>query len=63
MYYVGIDMGGMSIKIGICDSEGKLFMKRSIPTRCQDGADAIVHDMVDGYKALVKEFGDRKSVV
>ena len=57
MYYVGIDMGGMSIKIGICDSEGNLFMKRSIPTRCQAGADAIVHDMVDGYKALVKEFG------
>lgn len=57
MYYVGIDMGGMSIKAGICDSEGKLYMKRSVPTRGDAGADAIIHDMVDNYRALVKEFG------
>ncbi len=32
MYYVGVDIGGMSIKIGIVDGEGKILHSSVIPT-------------------------------
>lgn len=32
MYYVGVDIGGMSIKIGIVDGEGKILYSSVIPT-------------------------------
>lgn len=45
MYYLGIDLGGMSIKAGLCDENGNILVQESCPTvRTEDG-DRIVNDM------------------
>lgn len=45
MYYLGIDLGGMSIKAGICDDNGKiLFSDTCVTVRNEDG-DRIINDM------------------
>ena len=45
MYYLGIDLGGMSIKAGICDDNGKiLFSDTCVTVRDEDG-DRILNDM------------------
>lgn len=42
MYYVGIDIGGMSIKIGLVSSEGKLVVSRAIPTNPDLGYEDMI---------------------
>ena len=45
MYYIGIDVGGMSIKAGIVDETGKLYIKDSVPTLPERHYSEIVADM------------------
>ncbi|MBP5230183.1 MAG: ROK family protein [Clostridia bacterium] len=45
MYYLGIDLGGMSIKAGICDENGKILFQSSCPTVLTEGGDRIADDM------------------
>ncbi|MBQ3230367.1 MAG: ROK family protein [Clostridia bacterium] len=45
MYYLGIDLGGMSIKAGVCDDNGNILVKDTCVTvRTEDG-DRILNDM------------------
>lgn len=45
MYYLGIDLGGMSIKAGVCDDKGNILVKDTCVTvRTEDG-DRIINDM------------------
>lgn len=45
MYYLGIDLGGMSIKAGVCDDNGNILVKDTCVTvRTEDG-DRIINDM------------------
>ncbi len=42
MYYIGIDLGGTTIKGGIVDEEGKIIISKAIPTEPQrDGKEII----------------------
>lgn len=45
MYYLGIDLGGMSIKAGICDDEGKIICKDTCVTVRDEDGDRIISDM------------------
>lgn len=45
MYYLGIDLGGMSIKAGICDDNGKILYKDTCVTVRNEDGDRIVNDM------------------
>lgn len=57
MYYLGIDLGGMSIKAGVCDEEGKIVRKDSCPTvRTEDG-DRIINDMAALCLNVIAEAG------
>ena len=57
MYYLGIDLGGMSIKAGICDDNGKILLKDTCPTvRTEDG-DRIINDMADLCLKVIKQAG------
>jgi glucokinase len=38
-FYVGIDLGGTNIKLGVVDSTGATFYRHSIPTEHERGAD------------------------
>jgi len=44
--YIGIDLGGTNIGIGIVDKENNLIFKDSIPTRRERGYTEIIRDMV-----------------
>ena len=54
MYYIGIDLGGTNIAIGICDEKGKIIIKDSIPTIKERDISEIVDDMVALAEELVK---------
>lgn len=57
MYYLGIDLGGMSIKAGVCDDEGKILIKDTCPTvRTEDG-DRIIDDMAKLCLKVIDDAG------
>ncbi len=45
MYYIGVDLGGTNIAVGIVDENHKIVKKASTPTMPERGAEAIVKDM------------------
>lgn len=45
MYYLGIDLGGMSIKAGLCDENGVILVQDSCPTVREEDGDRITKDM------------------
>ena len=68
MYLIGIDVGGMSIKGGIVDSEtGKILVQHAIPTTAQytifSGAHKIFSQMDNllSHKASLNKFKKLKS--
>lgn len=61
MYYVGIDIGGMSIKAGIVDTEGNILIKDSIKTGSYKSYQTIVLEMADLINSLLKKLGISKN--
>lgn len=59
-YYIGIDIGGMSIKAGIVDKEGKILCKDTIVPRVSEGQNAIAKDMFDLCENVIKKAGLKK---
>jgi len=57
MYTIGIDLGGTNIKGGICDVNGNIVKKMSVPTDRNGTADQIVDDMVKLCVLLLRETG------
>ncbi len=58
MYYIGVDLGGTNIAVGIVDGDtGKIIRKGSVPTRAERDADEVVKDMAALCKKLVDEEG------
>lgn len=47
MYYIGVDIGGMSIKIGVVNEKGKIKISRSIPTEMEKGFEAMIRHMAE----------------
>lgn len=44
MYYIGIDIGGTGVKVGVVSEDGKIVAK-----------DSVVTDVAEGYKKIVKD--------
>ncbi len=55
--YVGIDLGGTGIKIGLVDENGNVLARKSTPTRADRGEDAIIADIVKMMFDLLAECG------
>ena len=55
MYYIGVDLGGTNIAVGIVDENCRIVKKASVPTKPERGADAIVSDMAETAKNLLME--------
>ncbi|MBR3791799.1 MAG: ROK family protein, partial [Clostridia bacterium] len=53
--YIGIDLGGTNIGVGIVDDNGKIIAKSSVPTNAKRGYSEIVKDMARLSKKLLKE--------
>ncbi len=47
MYYLGIDLGGMSIKAGVCDDNGNILVKDTCVTVRNEDGDRIINDMAN----------------
>lgn len=52
-YFIGIDLGGTSIKLGLVSLIGELIDSREIPTRKTFGFQTIIKDIVKHAKFLV----------
>ena len=57
MYYIGVDLGGTNIAIGIVNEEGKILRKGSVPTKADREADEIIKDMAALAKKLCDDQG------
>lgn len=55
--YVGIDLGGTGIKIGLVDENGHVLARKSTPTRADRTEDAIIADIVKTMFDLLAECG------
>ena len=55
MIYIGIDVGGMSIKAGAVDEEGNILFKHSCPTGVERGYGAVICDIATlGLDTIIK---------
>lgn len=57
MYYIGVDLGGTNIAVGIVNENGDLLRKGSVPTGADREPDLIIKDMAELCKKLVAEEG------
>lgn len=57
MYYIGVDLGGTNIAVGIVNENGDLLRKSSVPTGADREPDLIIKDMAEICKKLVAEEG------
>ena len=55
--YVGIDLGGTSVKIGLCDASGKLLHKHEGPTHANQSAEDVVADIAKYVREAVSQSG------
>lgn len=63
MKYIGIDIGGMSIKGGVVDEKGNILCRKSITTLPTKADDEIVSDIAGLIEDIVSENGlDKKDV-
>ena len=54
MYYVGVDLGGTNIAVGIVDENQKILAKGSVPTKASREAELIIADMAALVEELLK---------
>lgn len=57
MYYIGVDLGGTNIAIGLVDADGNILAKKSVKTLAQRPFSEIMKDMADGIFALLEQQG------
>jgi glucokinase len=51
--YIGVDLGGTSVKVGICDQKGTLLHHAEGPTEAEGGAEVVVDHIADYVRDLV----------
>lgn len=63
MFYIGVDLGGTNIAVGLVDEEGKILHKCSAPTGVERGPEAVIEDMTKLCKRLIAETGHAVSEI
>lgn len=59
-YIIGIDLGGTQLRTGLATPDGAILHEIRVPTRANDGPEAVVEQIVDGVqqvRAKVPEHG------
>ena len=57
MYYLGIDLGGTNIAVGIVDENYNIVLKGSVPTLAQREITCVIDDMAALCKKLIADAG------
>ncbi|MDL2205704.1 ROK family protein [Eubacteriales bacterium OttesenSCG-928-N13] len=57
MKYIGIDLGGTGIKVGVVDEDGTILLKLSAPTGVERGHEAVIHDMAQLTLQAIEQSG------
>ena len=57
MYYLGIDLGGTNIAVGIVNERGEILSRKSVPTQTELGEDAVITRMAEAARSLTEEAG------
>lgn len=55
--YVGLDVGGTTIKAGLCDDQGRLLAMLETPTRVEEGVDSVVQTMIRSAQEVTTQSG------
>ena len=64
MLYIGIDLGGTNIAVGLVNEEGKILARKSVPTRADARtAEEVAAAMAEAAKALLGEAGVAESEI
>jgi glucokinase len=53
--YIGVDLGGTSIKVGICNEQGSLLHTYEGPTGFEDGAEAVLDRIAQYVRKIVAD--------
>ncbi|MFC5450899.1 ROK family glucokinase [Paenibacillus aestuarii] len=53
--YIGVDLGGTNIKVGICDEQGKLLQTFEGPTGTELGAEAVLERIAQYVRQIVED--------
>ena len=61
--FIGIDVGGTNIKLGLIDNRGRTLAYHSVPTEVERGADDAVCRMCEAVNELLNKAGAKKSDV
>ncbi len=51
--YIGIDLGGTSMKMGVVDGNGQVVLEREYPTLKEEGPDGVISRMISHARELV----------
>lgn len=57
MYYIGVDIGGMSIKAGIVDNKGNILVNGKVPTEQEQGFAHTIVNIADLCRNFLDETG------
>lgn len=57
MYYVGVDIGGKNVKMGIVDDFGKILSSMTYKTQQERGYDALLLEIIANIKNLCEDAG------
>lgn len=57
MNYIGVDLGGTNIVVGLVDEEGKIIKSISRPTVKERGVEPIFDDIFEMCNEIINEFG------
>ncbi|MEM8943901.1 MAG: ROK family protein [Planctomycetota bacterium] len=61
--FLGVDVGGTNIKLGLVDDDGRTVGYHSIPTKVESGPDAAVDRIAEGIDQVLQHAGANRSDV
>lgn len=61
--YIGVDLGGTNIAVGIVDELGTLKYTDSTPTKEERGAQAVINNIKDLILKIIKDYGVSKDQI
>ncbi len=55
MYYIGVDLGGTNIAVGLVEKDGRLLLKKSVKTNSEKGFDFIMRTIAETILSMLQE--------